>query len=59
MGLNRSPNERSPDAIREAGNPDPRIASGLRGWLFQLCQSRAGQCLEQKNEPQQKKNLQP
>ena len=47
MGLNRSPNERSPDAIRAAGNPDPRLASGLRGWLFRLCQSRAGQCLDE------------
>jgi hypothetical protein len=31
----------------------------LREWLFRLCQSRSGQCLEQQHEPQQEKNLQP
>ena len=41
----------SPDATRKAGNAPPRIASGLRRWLFLLCQSRSGQCLEHKAPP--------
>jgi hypothetical protein len=49
MGLSK----RSPDAIQEPVSALPRIASGLRRWLFQLCQSRAGQCLEQKTKSQQ------
>lgn len=31
----------------------------LRRWLFLLCQSRAGQCLEQRPEIRQGENLQP
>ena len=44
---------RSPEAIREPGAANPRIASGLRRWLFQLCQSRSGQCLQQPPKPPQ------
>jgi hypothetical protein len=29
------------------------MTARLRRWLFQLCQSRAGQCLEQKTKSQQ------
>jgi hypothetical protein len=49
MGLSKG----SPDAIREAGNHIPRIASGLRRWLFRLCQSRSELCLEQQPKPPQ------
>lgn len=49
MGLSKP----GPDAIRDAASALPRIASGLRRWLFQLCQSRSGQCLEQKTKSQQ------
>lgn len=47
MGLKRR-GPRSPDAIRESSTAMPRIASGLRSWLLRLCQSRSGQCLQQK-----------
>ncbi|SDG98188.1 hypothetical protein SAMN05216603_10513 [Pseudomonas benzenivorans] len=50
MGLKRLCS-RSPDAIREPSGANPRIASGLRRWLFWLCHSRAGQCLEHNNRP--------
>ncbi len=29
------------------------ISARLRLWLYQLCQSRSGQCLEQKPKPTQ------
>ncbi|VXB87425.1 hypothetical protein PSEUDO8AS_40103 [Pseudomonas sp. 8AS] len=29
----------------------------LREWLFRLCQSRSGQCLEQKDQPDAKRRM--
>ncbi len=45
MGLNRF----IPDSVRSAGG-----SARLRLWLYQLCQSRSGQCLEQKPTPTEK-----
>ena len=49
MGLNRF----IPDSVRSAGGP-ARLRLWLWLWLYQLCQSRSGQCLEQKPTPTEK-----